>query len=141
MKIEKFKDNGRYDNYMNLDEGWLDRRVFWEQSIYDREMEQIFARCWLFVAHDSQIPNPGDFLTTYMGEDGVIVCRQKDGSVKVFLNSCPHRGNKVSFADAGNTRRFVCNYHGWGFGTDGASWVCMKNTVTTQVTLINHSGA
>ena len=120
MKIEKFKDNGRYDNYMNLDEGWLDRRVFWEQSIYDREMEQIFARCWLFVAHDSQIPNPGDFLTTYMGEDGVIVCRQKDGSVKVFLNSCPHRGNKVSFADAGNTRRFVCNYHGWGFGTDGA---------------------
>lgn len=109
-----------FSELMNLDEGWLSRRVFWDQDIYDAEMRQIFARCWIFVAHESQLPNPGDFLTTYIGEDGVIVSRQKDMSIKVFLNSCPHRGNKVCFADAGNARRFVCNYHGWGFDTDGS---------------------
>lgn len=108
-----------YSRYMDLEQGWLDRRIFWDQEIYEQELYNIFARCWLFVAHESQIPKPGDFLTTYMGEDGVIVCRQADQSIKVFLNSCPHRGNKVCFADAGNTRRFVCNYHGWGFDTAG----------------------
>ena len=108
-----------YHQYVNVDEGWIDRRIFWEEQIYQRELEQIFARSWLFVAHDSMIPEPDDFYTTYMGEDGVIVVRQKDDSVRVFLNSCPHRGNKVCLADEGNTRSFVCNYHGWGFGPAG----------------------
>ena len=101
-----------FNHLVDIKEGWVDRRIFCEQDIYEQELYRIFARSWLFVAHDSQIPNPGDFLTTTMGEDGVIVSRQKDGSVKVFLNSCPHRGNKVCFADAGNARRFTCNYHG-----------------------------
>jgi ethylbenzene dioxygenase alpha subunit len=106
--------------YMDLNEGWIDRRIFWEKDIYEQELYQIFARCWLFVAHESQIPNSGDFLTTYMGEDNVIIVRQKDGSINGFLNSCPHRGNRVCFADTGNARRFVCNYHGWSFNTAGA---------------------
>lgn len=106
--------------FMDLNEGWVDRRIFSEQWIYEQELYRIFARSWLFVAHESQIPNSGDFLTTTMGEDLVIVCRQKDLSIKVFLNSCPHRGNRVCFADAGNSRRFVCNYHGWSFDNAGA---------------------
>ena len=104
---------------VGTEEGWIDRRIFWEQAIYEQELEQIFAKAWQFVAHDSMLPNANDFYTTYMGEDGVIVARQKDGSVKVFLNSCTHRGNKICFADDGNTRTFNCNYHGWAFGTDG----------------------
>ncbi|WP_333825454.1 aromatic ring-hydroxylating oxygenase subunit alpha [Pinisolibacter sp.] len=104
---------------MNLEEGWVSRDVFFDPAIYEAEMRQIFARVWLFVAHESQVPKPGDFVTTYMGEDGVIVARQKDMSVNVFLNSCPHRGNKVCHADGGNARRFVCNYHGWAFDTAG----------------------
>ena len=55
-----------------------------------------------------------------MAEDNVIVVRQKDGSIKAFLNTCPHRGNKLNFTDAGNARGFICNYHGWSFGIDGA---------------------
>ncbi len=108
-----------YHDYINTEEGWVDRRIFWEDEIYQQELEQIFARSWHFIAHDSQMPDTGDFVTTYMGEDGVIGVRHKDGSVKVFLNSCPHRGNKVCFADAGNAKRFTCNYHGWSFTTDG----------------------
>lgn len=120
MRLEKIGHEPDFSRYMDLEEGWLDRRIFSDADIYEEELYRIFARSWLFVAHESQIPNPGDFLTTYMGEDGVIVARQADGSVKVMLNSCPHRGNKVCFADAGNTRRFVCNYHGWAFDTAGA---------------------
>lgn len=120
MNVEDLNRKRDYSELMNLEEGWLSRRVFWDQDIYEAEMQNVFARSWLFVAHESQIPNPNDFLTTYMGEDGVIVSRQRDMSIEVMLNSCPHRGNKVCFADGGNARRFVCNYHGWGFNTNGS---------------------
>ncbi len=104
----------------DLENGAIDRRIFWDKGIYELELERIFARCWLFVAHESQIPNPDDFVTTYMGEDGVIVARDLQGKINVLLNSCPHRGNKLCFSEAGTRRRFTCNYHGWSFAADGA---------------------
>ncbi|MFP5465138.1 MAG: aromatic ring-hydroxylating oxygenase subunit alpha [Gammaproteobacteria bacterium] len=97
-----------------------DRRIYWDQDIYEQELEQIFARAWQFLAHEGQIPNAGDFITTRMGEDNVIVARQADGSIKAFINSCPHRGNVVCHADTGNAKAFTCAYHGWAFGLDGA---------------------
>ena len=107
------------DELLSLEKGRMYRDVFWDKDIYEQEIERIFARCWLFVAHESQIPKAGDYVSTYMGEDNVLIVRQKDGSIKGFLNTCPHRGNKVCFADLGNARQFVCNYHGWAFGIDG----------------------
>ncbi|RKZ11574.1 aromatic ring-hydroxylating dioxygenase subunit alpha, partial [bacterium] len=112
-------NNTDYNQYVDTKEGWIDRRIFWEQAIYEQELKQIFAKSWQFIAHESMLPNKNDFYTTYMGEDGVIAARQPDGTVKVYLNSCPHRGNKFCFADDGNTRSFTCNYHGWSFGIDG----------------------
>ena len=53
----------------------------------------MFARSWLFLTHDSLIPNPGDFVTAFMGQDRVIVARGRDGTVRALLNSCKHRGN------------------------------------------------
>jgi len=99
--------------------GVIDRRIFSDADIYQQELKQIFSRCWNFVAHESQIKSFGDFITTYIGEDAVIVTRAKDNSINVMLNSCPHRGNKVCFAGEGKIRSFVCNYHGWAFGLDG----------------------
>mgnify|MGYP003126447195 FL=1 len=107
------------DELLNLDRGRMSRRVFHDSEIYQLELERIFARCWLFVAHESQLKKPGDYVSAYMGQDNVLVVRQRDGSIKVFLNTCPHRGNKVCFSDVGSTRQFICNYHGWSFGIDG----------------------
>lgn len=113
---------GPFDFHALVDtsQGELDRRIFWEREIYDIELERIFARSWIFVAHESQIAKPGDFLTTYIGEDQVIVARGREKSINVFINSCTHRGNRVCFAEFGNTRQFRCNFHGWAFGLDGS---------------------
>jgi ethylbenzene dioxygenase alpha subunit len=104
---------------LDLDRGAVDRRIFWDRDLYELELERIFARCWSFVAHESQVPAPGDFVQAWMGQDQVLVVRQSDGSIGAFLNSCPHRGNRVCHAEAGRVRSFVCNYHGWAFGLDG----------------------
>src|SRR6184192_1250115 len=85
-----------------------------------RRVEQIFARCWLFIGHESLVPNPGDFVTTRMGTEEVILVRdRKDGKIRAFLNSCRHRGEKVCRYDAGNALVFTCPFHAWTYDTKG----------------------
>lgn len=104
---------------VDSEHGLVSRRIFVERDIYEQELERVFARCWLFLAHESQIPLPGDFCTTYMGEDPVLVVRSDEGRIGAFLNTCRHRGNRVCRADSGNAAAFVCSYHGWTYGNDG----------------------
>lgn len=107
------------DGYVSLDDGTVDRRIYRDDDIFELEMEQIFGRAWLFLCHESQIPEPGDFFEAVMGRDQVLVVRQKDRSIKAMLNSCAHRGNAVCRAEEGNARSFLCTYHGWSYGIDG----------------------
>jgi 3-phenylpropionate/trans-cinnamate dioxygenase alpha subunit len=100
--------------------GTVDRRIFADPEIYQLELERIFARTWNFMCHDSQIPNPGDFFMTFIGEDRVIVVRDNDGLPQVLVNSCRHRGNAVCRAEEGHATSFMCTYHGWTYDLKGA---------------------
>ncbi len=102
------------------EKGIVDRRIFAEQDIYELELERIFARAWNFMCHDSQIPNPGDFFQTVIGEDRVICVRDNDGNPQVLVNICRHRGNAICRADEGHATSFMCTYHGWTYDLKGA---------------------
>jgi phenylpropionate dioxygenase-like ring-hydroxylating dioxygenase large terminal subunit len=104
---------------LDLERGVVSRRLFSDPEIYQLEMERIFHQSWLFLAHASQLPRPGDFVTTYMGEDPVVVWRDVKGKVHAFLNTCPHRGNKLALYDKGKAASLICSYHGWTFNSQG----------------------
>lgn len=99
--------------------GLIDRSIFTNQQLYQQEMRRVFAPSWLFLAHVDQFRKSGDFFTTWMGEDPVIVSRDRKGNYNAMLNSCRHRGARVCRADFGNTRNFTCTYHGWAYDLEG----------------------
>ncbi len=97
----------------------LKASIYSDPAIYELELEKIFARSWLFLGHEGQIPKFGDYITTTMAEDPVIVSRQGDGSVIAFLNQCRHRANRLCLSDRGNSKSFRCTYHGWVYDNAG----------------------
>ncbi len=103
-----------------LDEGLLPIEVFRDDRVFRAEMERIFTRSWVFVAHETEIPERGDFVLRKVGLDQVIVSRSADGKVNVLLNHCRHRGSQLCHEDSGNTARFRCPYHGWTYKVDGS---------------------
>ena len=112
--------NGHADEIGKLIEGGrVHRRVYTDADLFELEMERIFGRAWLYVGHVSQVPDPGDYITTELGRQPVVMVRHRDGSVQVLLNRCTHRGAKVVNERRGHAQRLVCCYHGWTFDTDG----------------------
>ncbi len=110
---------GTARSLVDVERGTISREIFVSDELYQMEQGQVFARAWLFVGHESQIPTPGDYFVSCMGEESVILCRDREHQIHVFLNTCRHRGMKVCRYDEGNTAVFTCPYHGWSFGTDG----------------------
>lgn len=96
------------------------RRLYTDPAIFELEMTRIFGRCWLFLAHESQIAAPGDFIRTRLGREDVIVTRGRDGRIHGLVNRCTHRGAQICGHERGNASAFACPYHAWTFGLDGA---------------------
>ena len=95
------------------------RSAFIDQDIFDLEMKHIFEGNWIFLGHESQIPEPHDFFTTYMGRQPVIISRDQEGGLVGLLNSCSHRGAQLQVAKCGNARRMTCPFHSWTFNSSG----------------------
>jgi phenylpropionate dioxygenase-like ring-hydroxylating dioxygenase large terminal subunit len=96
------------------------RSVYTDPAIFELEMRRVFGRAWLYVGHESQVPNPGDYYCTRLGRQPVLMVRGDDGVIRVLHNRCAHRGPMVCMQESGNARDFRCGYHGWTFARDGA---------------------
>src|SRR4051794_22623487 len=95
------------------------RSVYTDPALFELEMERIFGRAWLVLGHESQVRNVGDYFTTRMGLEPVIVVRKEETEFGVLINRCAHRGSMVCAEGRGNTERFVCPYHGWSYDRAG----------------------
>jgi nitrite reductase/ring-hydroxylating ferredoxin subunit len=112
-------DGTRLEDLFDLERRRVSARVYTDPEIFDLEMSRVFARSWLFVGLESEIPNPGDYVVRPMGSDSVIVTRDGAGGVNILLNRCTHRGTQLCVTDSGQAKRFKCPYHGWSFAHDG----------------------
>lgn len=96
------------------------RDVYVSDEVYRLEMRHVFRNAWVFVGHDSQTPNKGDYFTTQVGDQPVIQVRHSDNEIYVLYNRCPHKGTKIAIDRQGNTGKFFrCPYHAWSFKTNG----------------------
>ena len=93
-------------------EGLISRRIFTDPEVFELELERIFGKGWFFIGHDSEIPEPGDFVTRPCGIDPAVLIRDDEGVVHAFLNSCRHRGMRIARTDRDNATFLKCPYHG-----------------------------
>jgi len=103
-----------------VQDGRVHRDAYTNPAVFDAEMDRIFRQSWVYVGHDSEIPRTGDYKTTTMGTEPVVLVRDADGAAQVLINRCGHRGAAICQRLRGSSRSFRCEYHGWTFGLDGA---------------------
>ncbi len=106
----------------NADEQRFDvsRRIFQDPEIFELELERIFESNWVYLAHESQLPNEHDYFSTQIGRQPVLVTRGADGKIHAFLNACSHRGAQLANTKRGNKPTMMCPYHGWVYDSTGA---------------------
>ncbi len=97
----------------------VDRSIYTDPEVFAAEIERIFEGGWLYLAHESQVAEPGAWLAVWMGRQPVIVNRRADGSLGALLNACAHRGARLTPTRRGKAPIFVCRYHGWCYDTYG----------------------
>lgn len=107
------------DSLLRLEEGLVHSDVYSSQAVFDLEMEKIFHRGWVYIGHESEIPEPGDYMLKWMGTQSVIMNRDDKGQLHLFLNRCRHRANSVCQFEQGNSAAFRCSYHGWTYRNSG----------------------
>ena len=90
-------------------------------QVFQAEIDRIFSRCWLYVGHESEVAQPGDYVRRPVGGRPLFMVRgAKTGQIHVFHNTCTHRGAVVCRQKAGNAKVFQCFYHAWTFDSEGS---------------------
>lgn len=111
------------DRYVHIDRArgrfMVDKRVFMDDAVFRKERDFIFNRCWLYVAHESEVKKPGDFLTRLVGGYSILFTMDREGKRHAFHNLCTHRGTLLTMDKCGSAKSFTCPYHGWTFGSNG----------------------
>lgn len=95
------------------------RDIFTDPAMFEQEMKYIFERSWVYLAHESQVAQPNDYFTTWIGRVPVVLIRATDGALNAFVNACSHRGAKLCRRKRGSQPLLVCPFHGWSFRNDG----------------------
>src|SRR5487761_1244491 len=99
--------------------GMIPAHIYNDEEIFRLERERLFSRAWIFVGHESEVPQPGDYVVRRVLDDSFIIARGEDGQVRALFNMCLHRGMQVCRAEMGNASHFRCPYHGWSYRNDG----------------------
>ena len=97
----------------------LDQQFYTDPSIYDIDLETFFYNQWIFVGHESQIKNTGDYFLFEIGNESIIIIRDKNSNINCFYNVCRHRGSHICIEKEGKTKKLVCPYHAWAYDLEG----------------------
>jgi phenylpropionate dioxygenase-like ring-hydroxylating dioxygenase large terminal subunit len=119
MAISQLKAGQDAGDLVQPEQGRVNSQIYTDPSIFDEEMRRIFYSTWVFVAHESEVAEVGDYKTTYIGRVPIIVTRSEGGQLHVVVNRCAHRGATVCQRELGNANYFKCEYHGWVYDNTG----------------------
>ncbi|MAS39472.1 MAG: hypothetical protein CMB84_05720 [Flammeovirgaceae bacterium] len=98
----------------------LDQKFYVDNIIFEKDIEHIFSNQWVFIGHVSRIPNIGDYFTVSIGDESIIVIRDKQNKINCFYNVCRHRGSHICIESEGSLRKLICPYHAWTYNLDGS---------------------
>src|SRR4051794_19367620 len=94
-------------------------RLYNDPDLFQREMNEIWHKVWVYLGHESEVPQNGDYIRRQVGLQPVLVMRSSDGAIRAFFNRCRHRANLVCHHEQGNARVLRCPYHGWTYSNQG----------------------
>jgi phenylpropionate dioxygenase-like ring-hydroxylating dioxygenase large terminal subunit len=103
-----------------VEEGRVHKSLYSDPEIFEAELDKVFNNNWVFVGHESEVPEAGSFKTAFIGRQPIIMSRDRKMNIHVLQNRCRHRGATVCEGRKGKTKAFTCPYHGWGYGLDGS---------------------
>lgn len=103
-----------------VEEGRVHKSLYSDPEIFEEELDKVFNNTWVFVGHETEVPEVGSFKTTWIGRQSIILSRDRKMHLHVLQNRCRHRGATLCEGRKGKTKAFTCPYHGWGYSLDGA---------------------
>ena len=115
--VQRKASFGKWDAFVQEDR--VHRAIYTDPEIFQEEMVKIFGGTWVYLAHESEIPQPNDFKTSTLGTRPIIITRDNNGDLHALLNRCMHRGATVCRQAQGSAKRFMCGYHGWTYDNTG----------------------